>query len=298
MEANTAIQLKSQVTAIWQDNEKIRQLFAPTLTDKEFSFFVSLGMGLGANPFTREIWAVKYDKDKPASVFLGRDFYRKKAQEQEDYDGHVSEAVYEKDEFSVVDGTPKHSYQLLDRGKLIGAYAVLYRKGISHPYFVFVELTEYNKGFSNWKTMPATMIKKVAEAQALRGGYQGIFGDTYDESEQWEQARPTMKVLTPTQQQQPEPKAKTNGNGAGKDWTDHHKQKAEWIRERLLEMYGDGAAEELFTLTAFEGKGGHVAGKRSVSLLSGKQVDILFGKIEKLYEEYSVSEPPVAEENA
>ena len=31
------------------------------------------------------------------------------------------------------------------------------------------------------------MIKKVAEAQALRGAFQGVFKGTYDESEQWKQ---------------------------------------------------------------------------------------------------------------
>jgi len=30
------------------------------------------------------------------------------------------------------------------------------------------------------------MIKKVAEAQALRGAYQGLFAGTYDHSEEWE----------------------------------------------------------------------------------------------------------------
>jgi phage recombination protein Bet len=182
MSENTAVALR-ETTAIWQDTEKIRALFAPTLTDKEFSFFVSLGLGLGANPFTREIWAVKYDANKPASVFLGRDFYRKKAQEQADYDGHIAQAVYENDSFGVVDGVPQHSFKLTERGKLMGAYGLARRKGITQPFFKYVELKEYDKQFSNWKTMPVTMIEKVAEAQVLRGAYQGIFAGTFDESE-------------------------------------------------------------------------------------------------------------------
>lgn len=209
---NTALALKNDVCAIWQDTEKIRQLFAPTLTEKEFSFFVSLGVGLQANPFTREIWAVKYDKDKPASVFLGRDFYRKKAQEQPDYDGHVAQAVYENDDFEVVDGIPHHKFKLTNRGKLLGAYGALYRKNISKPFFKFVELAEYDKGFALWKSMKVMLIEKVAEAQVLRGGYQGLFKGTYDESEEaavtWnappEMPKSKKPEVRPPQAKQPE----------------------------------------------------------------------------------------------
>jgi len=176
-------EFQSNVVKVWEDKQKIQKLFAPTLTADEFDFFTSLGMGLGANPFTREIWAVKYTKDKPASIFLGRDFYRRKAEELENYNGHYADAVYSKDNFKVVNGTPEHSYNLADRGSLIGAYCLVHRKNVKFPFFIFVKFSEYNKGFSNWKIMPHTMIVKVAEAQALRGAFQGIFKGTYDESE-------------------------------------------------------------------------------------------------------------------
>jgi phage recombination protein Bet len=179
---------KSLTTAaieIWSNVNEIRKLFAANLDEREFTFFMTLGKGLGANPFKREIWAVKYDASKPASIFCGRDFYRRKAQEQEDYNGHVTDAVYTNDQFKVVNGIPEHAYSLVDRGELIGAYTAVYRKSIDKPFFVFVKLSEYDKGFSLWKTMKETLIKKVSEAQGLRGAYQGIFAGTYDESEQW-----------------------------------------------------------------------------------------------------------------
>jgi recombination protein RecT len=180
-----AIVKTQNAISVWDDLENVRAQFAPTLTDKEFSFFVTLGSSLGANPFKREIWAVKYDKNQPASIFLGRDFYRKKAQEQSDYDGHTPDSVYEKDKFKVVNGTPQHEYSLADRGRLLGAYCVAWKKGVGHPFYVFVKIEEYNKNFANWKSMPDTMIKKVAEAQCLRAAWQGVFAGTYDESEQW-----------------------------------------------------------------------------------------------------------------
>ena len=170
---------------VWKQIEQIRALFAPTLTDKEFMFFVKLGKSLGANPFLREIWAIKFDSKQPAQIFLGRDFYRRKAQELPNYNGHIVDAVYENDEFVVENGKPIHRYSLKNRGRLIGAYCVVHRKDTGNPYFVYVNLDEYDKGFSNWKIMPETMLKKVAESQALRGAFQGVFAGTYDESESW-----------------------------------------------------------------------------------------------------------------
>lgn len=169
---------------LWRKKDKIRQMFGANLTKEEFEIFVGLGASLGANPFQREIWCIKYGNNA-AQIFLGRDFYRRKAQEQPDYNGHQVDAIYENDKFSVENGKVKHSYSLKDRGKLIGAYAVVYRSD-NEPYFNVVEFSEYNTDKSLWKHKPATMIKKVAEAQALRGAFQGLFAGTYDASEEWE----------------------------------------------------------------------------------------------------------------
>lgn len=173
-----------QSVNVWEKQDRIKALVAPNLSSDEFGLFMEIGSHLGANPFLREIWAVKYGSS-PAAIFLGRDFYRKKAQEQETYDGHTVDAVYSKDQFSVNNGIPSHSYTPGDRGNLIGAYCTVHLKNTKVPFYVFVELSEYNLGKSNWSKMPATMIKKVAEAQALRGAFQGIFAGTYGEAEQW-----------------------------------------------------------------------------------------------------------------
>ena len=50
--------------------------------------------------------------------------------------------------------------------------------------FNFVDIKEYNTNQSVWKQKPATMIKKVAEAQWLRWTFQELFAGTYDESEE------------------------------------------------------------------------------------------------------------------
>ena len=173
---------------VWQNPDEIKALFAPNLTKEEFNFFMTLGQGLGANPFIKEIWAVKWDKSKPAQIFLGRDFYRRKAQEQPSYNGHIVEAYYENDVFErkiTSEGIEiNHIPALKDRGKLIGAYCVLWKKD-TKPIYHSVLFSEYNKGQSTWKEKPETMTKKVVESQTCRMAYQGIYGGTYDESENW-----------------------------------------------------------------------------------------------------------------
>lgn len=187
---------------IWEDQEKIKQLFAPQLTQDEFSFFMSMGMQLKANPFKREIWAVKYGTS-PAQIFCGRDLYRRVAQEQENYEGHLVDAVYENDSFSVRNGEVNHEYGLKNRGRLIGAYCIVYKKGLK-PFFNLVKLSEYSTGKSLWNEQtgkPETMIKKVAESQTIRAAFQGIYAGTYDESENWIEAQevnPIQQAIQPT----------------------------------------------------------------------------------------------------
>ena len=181
-----------EVDAIWEDKNEIRKLFPADLTQQEFDFGCALGKALGANPFIREIWMVKYDKNKAAGIFCGRDFSRRKAQEQETYDGHYAEAIYSNDKFSVVDGIPKHEFNFSDRGSLVGAYCIVRRKGISQPFFVSVKFKEYNKGQSLWNTHPETQIKKVAECQGLKGAFQGVFKNAYGEAEEFRETDATV----------------------------------------------------------------------------------------------------------
>lgn len=181
---------------VWENTEKIRKLFAPTLSADELSFFMALGKNLGANPFTREIWAVKYDRNQPAAIFCGRDFYRRIAQEQADYEGHNVQAVYSNDLIEIENGEVKrHIPNLREPGELIGAYCILWRAG-KKPFFHIVRFREYYKGLSNWKSMPETMLKKVAEAQTLRMAFQGIFRGTYDESEDWTETENKSEITS------------------------------------------------------------------------------------------------------
>ena len=171
---------------LWKDQTKlseVKQLFAPKLTENEFNTFVWIWKATWLNPFLREIWAVKYST-QPASIFIWRDGYRKSAQSNKEYDYHTVDSVYSNDIFEVENWEVKHKYNFTNRWNLVWAYCIVKRKSATKSMFSFVDLSEYNTNLSVWKQKPATMIKKVAEAQALRWTFQELFAGTYDESEE------------------------------------------------------------------------------------------------------------------
>lgn len=184
----------SSAMMIWDDAKKleeIRKIFAPKLNTQEFEAFVGMGKAAGLNPFLREIWAIKYQDNAPAQIFVGRDGYRKAAQRHQEYEFHECDAVYSNDKFkrNSISGEINHEYNLKDRGELLGAYCIVKRKSSERHSYTWVKLSEYSTGKSLWNPQtgkPETMIKKVAEAQGLRATFQDLLGGTYGEEEMGE----------------------------------------------------------------------------------------------------------------
>lgn len=184
--SNELITLTKNEAGIWESEQSLQDIantcvVGGKLSPTEFKTFVQIGLATGLNPFLREIWAVKYGPS--AQIFVGRDGYRKSAQRHPLYDHHIVDAVYSNDNFEKTETGVKHTYNLKDRGQLLGAYCAVKRKGSEQACFVYVELKEYSTGRALWKDKPATMIKKVAEAQALRMAFQELFAGTYAEEE-------------------------------------------------------------------------------------------------------------------
>jgi phage recombination protein Bet len=180
-----AERMQTKVLALWEDSKSladIRKAYAKNATDTEFNMLIEMGRATALNPFLREIWLVKYGNGA-AQIFIGRDGYRIAAQRQPDYDYHLVDAVYSNDKFQMWNGEVQHQYEIANRGSLIGAYCVVKRKSATRTMYVFVEFPEYDLKQGLWKTKPATMIKKVAEAQAIRMAFQSTFAGTYAEEE-------------------------------------------------------------------------------------------------------------------
>jgi len=185
-----------QSNDIWKNEafDLVHEMYAPETNKTEYLVFRQLAQSLGADPRKKEIFTTIYSKNDPVkrkmSIVLSRDFYRRKAQEQPDYNGHRIDAVYENDKFTVINGKYNHEWKVTKRGVLVGAYAIGNRKQISNEFSIYVSVEEYlkknsyGKAESLWKDKPETMIKKVAEAQLFRQMYTGLYGSVYSEDEQ------------------------------------------------------------------------------------------------------------------
>lgn len=160
----------------------IRAICPPQLTETEFNTFINTCRSMNLNPFTKEIYCLK-NGTSAMQIIVARDGYRKVAQREAEYDYHQTDAVYSNDKFKVMHGEVEHEYELTDRGRIIGAYCTVKRKSSSKSMYAYVEFKEYDLKRSLWTTKPATMIKKVAEAHALRMAFQAVFVGTYDQDE-------------------------------------------------------------------------------------------------------------------
>jgi len=215
MNEPTQVLTHTQATELWSKDTQlaeIKKVYGANLSDSEFQIFIQIGKATGLNPFLKQLWAVKYG-NSPAQIFIGRDGYRISAQRNPDYDFHIADAVYENDDFKIENGEVKHSYNVKQRGSLAGAYCIVKRKRSSKPVFTYIEFKEYSTGKSLWNSKPATMIKKVAEAQGLRMAFQEMFSGTYSDSEDWNVNKDTHPIGSGTPNKVIE--ATSNGNPKG-----------------------------------------------------------------------------------
>ena|GEM_PF-486885 len=147
----------------------IRNTVAQNANDDELKMFLHLSQTYGLDPFAKEIWFIKMGATP--TIMTSRDGYLKIANNRPDYKGLKSDVVYEGDLFKRVGNDVDHQYSVNKRGGIVGAYALVYRKNMQVPTYVFAPFKDYNKGSSIWKTYPHAMILKVAESMALKRAF-------------------------------------------------------------------------------------------------------------------------------
>jgi len=128
----------------------IKATVARGCTQTEFELLMYLSAQYGLDPIRRQIWAVKYG-NSPASIFTGRDGFLEIAHRSGQFDGMESGIREESD-------------------NLIG-WCRVYRKDMSHAFYVEVYEKEYTTGKNLWQTKPRIMIQKVAESSCLRRAF-------------------------------------------------------------------------------------------------------------------------------
>ena len=176
----------------------IRDIIAKKTTLTELTYFLSVEKSTNLNPFLKEIWCYKDNKNN-LIVFAGRDGFLKSAQKHPNWNGMSSSVVRENDIFrmNISEGKITHEITGKDRGKILGAYAIVKQKGCELPTVEWASFSIYNKGYNVWKSDPESMILKVAESHALKKAF-GITGiqTEYDFDVRNEIAEPVEKEQT------------------------------------------------------------------------------------------------------
>lgn len=146
----------------------VKRTVAKGATDDELKMFMHVAKKNGLDPFNKEIWFYKV-KDQTL-MFASRDGFMKIAQSSKEFNGLKSAVIRKSDiaEIDIQNNAVKHVFKpTTDRGAIVGAWATAYRKN-AEPCTVYVDYATFNKGMNAWKSHPEEMIKKVAEAHALK----------------------------------------------------------------------------------------------------------------------------------
>lgn len=149
--------------------DAIRNTVAVGANNSELIMFLSLAKKYDLDPFAKEIWCVQMGGKM--TIIAGRDGYLKIANCHPEFNGMESDVVCANDKFFKDKDGVHHSYAVNNRGAIIGAYAIVYRKDRSHPVYVFAPYREYVKNSPVWRQYPSAMNLKVAESMALKRAF-------------------------------------------------------------------------------------------------------------------------------
>lgn len=151
-------------------------------TDQELVFFMNTCKMQNLNPLVSgEVYLIKYSKDEPAQMVVGKDAYLRRAFNNPDY-------LFKNDGITVQRTNTivqKEGCCLYPGEALIGGWCrvTFLRGGKERTTFKEVSLAEYNKNMANWKSKPATMINKVAVSQCVRDAFPKDYEGVYSEEE-------------------------------------------------------------------------------------------------------------------
>lgn len=152
------------------------------VTDSEVAFFIHLCKSQGLNPFAQDAYLIKYGNSAPAQTIVSKSAYMQRAFSNPNY-------LYKEDGIVVLnikkEVTHKEGCCLYPGEVLVGGWCRVHyiRAGRECKAYREVSMDEYGKGQSSWKSMPSTMINKVAVSQALREAFPLEYSGLYSEEE-------------------------------------------------------------------------------------------------------------------
>lgn len=145
------------------------------VTNQEVMMFLSLCKFQKLNPFLKEAYLIKFG-NSPATMVVGKDVFLKRARRNPDYVGKQAGIIVQDMETGETEQREGEFY-VPEQERIVGGWAKVFIKGYSMPETATVSFAEYAGRKSNgvlnsqWATKPATMIRKVALAHALREAF-------------------------------------------------------------------------------------------------------------------------------
>ena len=169
----------------------IKHYICPLATDQEAHMFLKLCQARNLNPFTNEVYLIKYKEGMPASTVVGKDTFTRRAESNENFDGFEAGSILITESGEI---ERRNGACILPEEKLVGGWAKVHRKVRQYSFVSEVPFTEYAGTTydrasgqkvlnSMWNQHGPTMIRKVALVQALREAFPGELGGLYDKSE-------------------------------------------------------------------------------------------------------------------
>ena len=150
--------------------ELIKRTVAKGASDDELKLFLHLASRYDLDPFTRQIWFIKYGDD--AHIFTGRDGFLHIAHRSGAFNGMNTTLREEPIGFEIRYYNRKEKkVETLKRPSQFVATCTVYRKDMEQPFVCEVWESEYSTGQGLWPTKRRVMIQKVAEASTLRRAF-------------------------------------------------------------------------------------------------------------------------------
>ena len=152
-----------------------RQFFPPTASDSDMIYCMEVAKAFKLNPILKQIYFVerraKINNQWVCKVepLAGRDSFLTLAHRSGEFAGIESETMIKEKPFF-------NGKEWRSRPELV-AVAKVFKKDCDKPFIVEVNYSEYAQKTSQgeitkfWREMPETMLKKVAESQALRKAF-------------------------------------------------------------------------------------------------------------------------------
>lgn len=177
--------------------ETVKNYIAPGATDQEVLMFIELCKAQNLNPFIRDAYLVKYGS-AAAQIIVGKDVFIKRASENPNFNGMKAGIVVLTKDGQIQER--EGALKLKDE-ELVGGWCEVYLKDKEYPTKSLVSFDEYaqrtkdGKLNSMWSTKGATMIRKVAQSQALREAFPKKLRGLYQQEEMGvEQKLPQKEV--------------------------------------------------------------------------------------------------------